>query len=70
MKPPSKAALQELTPRGMLRAAINFGNPVLAQKHSDSGDPCGVSVDLARELTKAPERSARVRFVRRSRKSV
>lgn len=48
----STAALQELAPQGMLRAAINFGNPVLAQKNPQSGEPCGVSVDLARELAK------------------
>jgi polar amino acid transport system substrate-binding protein len=44
--------LHELAPNGILRAAINFGNPVLAQKNLDSGEPCGVSVDLARELAK------------------
>jgi len=52
MNPPSKEELQELTPHGLLRAAINFGNPVLAQKNIESGAPCGVSVDLARELAK------------------
>jgi polar amino acid transport system substrate-binding protein len=40
----------ELAPTGKLRAAINFGNPVLAQKNAATGEPCGVSVDLAREL--------------------
>ena len=40
----------ELAPTGKLRAAINFGNPVLAQKDPASGEPRGVSVDLAREL--------------------
>jgi polar amino acid transport system substrate-binding protein len=39
-----------LAPGGHLRAAINFGNPVLAQKDPQSGAPRGVSVDLAREL--------------------
>jgi polar amino acid transport system substrate-binding protein len=39
---------QELAPTGRLRAAINLGNPVLAQK--DSGELRGISVDLAREL--------------------
>jgi polar amino acid transport system substrate-binding protein len=43
-------ATQELAPTGKLRAAINFGNPVLAQKDPASGEPRGVSVDLAREL--------------------
>ncbi len=39
---------RELAPTGRLRAAINLGNPVLAQK--DSGELRGISVDLAREL--------------------
>jgi polar amino acid transport system substrate-binding protein len=39
----------ELAPSGKLRAAINFGNPVLAQKDPATGEPSGVSVDLARE---------------------
>jgi len=43
-------ARSELAPTGKLRAAINFGNPVLAQKDQASGEPRGVSVDLAREL--------------------
>jgi polar amino acid transport system substrate-binding protein len=40
----------ELAPTGTLRAAINLGNPVLAQKDPVAGEPRGVSVDLAREL--------------------
>ena len=43
-------ARSELAPTGRLRAAINFGNPVLAQKDPATGEPRGVSVDLAREL--------------------
>lgn len=38
----------ELAPTGTLRAAINLGNPVLAQ--GDADDPRGVTVDLAREI--------------------
>jgi polar amino acid transport system substrate-binding protein len=43
-------ARSDLAPTGKLRAAINFGNPVLAQKDPASGEPRGVSVDMAREL--------------------
>jgi polar amino acid transport system substrate-binding protein len=43
-------AARDVAPAGRLRAAINFGNPVLAQKDPATGDPRGVSVDLAREL--------------------
>lgn len=43
--------LRTLAPNGILRAAINFGNPVLAQP-GDDGQPRGVSVDLARELAR------------------
>jgi polar amino acid transport system substrate-binding protein len=42
----------ELAPTGKLRAAINFGNVVLAQKDPASGEPRGVSAELARELAK------------------
>jgi polar amino acid transport system substrate-binding protein len=45
------AALQDLAPTGTLRAAINYGNGVLAQKGPD-GAPRGVSADLAAELAK------------------
>lgn len=48
---PSPAAVRDLAPTGTLRAAINFGNSVLAQKGPD-GAPQGVSVDLATELVK------------------
>jgi len=47
---PSPAALAELAPTGKLRAAINFGNPVLASKDPATGEARGVSVDLSREL--------------------
>ncbi|HEX3469480.1 MAG TPA: ABC transporter substrate-binding protein [Candidatus Elarobacter sp.] len=39
-----------IAPSGHLRAAINYGNPVLAQKDPQTGEPRGVSADLAREL--------------------
>src|SRR5206468_13096760 len=35
---------------GRLRAAINFGNPILAGKDPATGEARGVSVDLSREL--------------------
>jgi polar amino acid transport system substrate-binding protein len=47
--PPPPVA--QLAPSGRLRAAINFGNPILAVRGAD-GQPAGVSVDLARELGK------------------
>jgi len=46
------AVVSDLTPSGRLRAAINFGNPVLAMKDAATGEPRGVSVDLSRELAK------------------
>lgn len=42
--------LAALAPTGKLRAAINLGNPILANADPRSGKPFGVSVDLAREL--------------------
>jgi polar amino acid transport system substrate-binding protein len=46
------AAVSDLAPTGKLRAAINFGNPILATKDAGTGEPRGVSVDLSRELAK------------------
>jgi polar amino acid transport system substrate-binding protein len=43
-------AVADLAPTGRLRAAINFGNPILAIKDAATGEARGVSVDLAREL--------------------
>ncbi len=37
---------------GKLRASINLGNPILANKDSKTGSPIGVSIDLARALAK------------------
>jgi polar amino acid transport system substrate-binding protein len=37
-------------PQGKLRASINLGNPILANRHPQTGEPGGVSVDLARAL--------------------
>ena len=44
------AVVRDLAPMGKIRAAINFGNPVLAQLDPEAGEPRGVSVDLAHEL--------------------
>src|SRR5687768_6055131 len=48
---PNSAAAAELASTGKLRAAINFGNPILASRGAD-GQPRGVSVDLAREAAR------------------
>lgn len=44
--------LKDLAPTGALRAAINYGNGVLAQRGANEQDAKGVSADLARELAK------------------
>src|SRR5262245_80036 len=36
------------TPPGKLRASINLGNTILANKNAETGEPFGVSIDLAR----------------------
>lgn len=46
------AARTELAPTGTLRAAINYGNPILAVRDPATGEPRGVSVDLSRELAR------------------
>ncbi|MGG1949075.1 ABC transporter substrate-binding protein [Trinickia sp. NRRL B-1857] len=40
------------TPTGKLRASINLGNPILAQKDPETGEPFGVSIDLAHAFAK------------------
>jgi len=48
----SADVLKDLAPTGTLRAAINYGNGVLAQRGAHEQDAKGVSADLARELAK------------------
>src|SRR5437763_8568282 len=50
----SGAARAELGTTGKLRAAINFGNPILANRGA-GGEATGVSVDLAREAARRLE---------------
>lgn len=47
---PPPDVVKELAPDGTLHAAINYGNPVLAQRPPSGDAPRGVSADLAREL--------------------
>jgi len=47
---PDAATAALLAPTGRLRASINLGNPILAGLDAASGEPRGVSVDLARAL--------------------
>jgi polar amino acid transport system substrate-binding protein len=49
--PTAAAAAAELGTTGKLRAAINFGNPILASR-GPGGEPRGVSVDLAHEAAR------------------
>jgi polar amino acid transport system substrate-binding protein len=53
------AVIADLAPGGVLRAAINLGNPVLAQ--GTPAEPAGVTVDIAREL--AARLAVQVEFV-------
>lgn len=50
-RPVSTDALKELAPTGKLRAAINFGNSLLAQK-DPNGQPIGITADLSHELAR------------------
>jgi polar amino acid transport system substrate-binding protein len=47
----SPEVLKDLAPTGKLRAAINFGNGVLAQRGAN-GEANGITPDLSRELAK------------------
>lgn len=47
-----QAARTELAGSGKMRAAINYGNPVLARREASTGELRGVTVDLSRELAR------------------
>ena len=42
---------RQLAPTGVLRAGINLSNPLLVTGRTDSGDPIGVSPDMARRVS-------------------
>ena len=42
------SVVKAFTPTGKLRASINLGNPLLANRRPEGGEPVGVSIDLAR----------------------
>jgi polar amino acid transport system substrate-binding protein len=44
--------VRAFTPTGTLRASINLGNPILANRDATTGLPFGVSIDLANEFGK------------------
>jgi polar amino acid transport system substrate-binding protein len=44
----ASSIVQAFTPTGRLRASINLGNPILAGRDPATGEPAGVSIDLAR----------------------
>jgi polar amino acid transport system substrate-binding protein len=44
--------LAQMAPNGRLRAAINLGNPILANRDASTGEVFGVSVDLAQEFAR------------------
>ncbi len=46
------AVRSAFAPRGLLRASINLGNPLLATRAAGASEPSGVSVDLTRELAR------------------
>jgi polar amino acid transport system substrate-binding protein len=43
------------TPTGKLRASINLGNPLLANRSNETDQPFGISIDLATELARQLE---------------
>ena len=46
----NQSIVAAFAPTGTLRASINLGNPILANRTSATGEPFGVSIDLARGL--------------------
>ena len=57
----SPELVKAFAPTGTLRASINLGNPILANRNPATGEVFGVSVDLARAL--AQELSVAVELV-------
>ena len=51
-QPIAPALVSAFAPGGTLRASINLGNPILANKDAATGEPVGVSIDLAREFAR------------------
>lgn len=51
-QPIASALVSAFAPTGRLRASINLGNPILANRDAGSGGPVGVSIDLAREFAR------------------
>ena len=47
---PSAAAVAEIAPKGILRAAINLSNFLLVTGEGEQGEPAGVSPDMAAAL--------------------
>jgi len=43
-----QSVVSAFTPTGKVRASINLGNPILANRNAETGEPFGVSIDLAR----------------------
>src|SRR5713101_5483075 len=58
---PTPQIIAELAPSGVLRAAINMGNFLLVTGKAPSGDPSGVSPDMA--LAIAARLGVPVKFV-------
>jgi polar amino acid transport system substrate-binding protein len=50
-----QAVVTAFTPTGKLRASINLGNPILANRDPASGEAVGVSIDLARAFAERLE---------------
>ena len=47
-----QAVYRDLVPSGTLRAAINFGNALVAHREGVGGEPRGLAVDLVNELAR------------------
>jgi polar amino acid transport system substrate-binding protein len=60
LPPPSAEVAAELAPKGVLRAGVNLGNPVIVQR-DEGGEITGIAAALAREL--AHRLDARLDFV-------
>lgn len=52
METVTESLRSEMAPTGVLRAGINVGNPVIAQRDAQGGDPRGIGPALGAQLAK------------------
>jgi polar amino acid transport system substrate-binding protein len=47
-----ESVVRDIAPAGLLRVALNMGNPILTSSFSAKVAPAGVTIDLSREFAR------------------